>query len=222
MSAFDRSPGFDLAFVATGAATALASRDIAGRVVLQPMGDGGGRAVFVVIEIVEVAIFALSGRHRLGGIGGATNQLRITQEVVAVGAGGCFPGRNCTVDLASCGKWRAGGVVAALAVRGGVGWVLGGQDSCCVAVLMARETGVQTVTALTVTGADGGDVPFTVGIGYQGGVDLDVDVAIATGILMDIYRAVRRVAGANAFWRIEDLAGPCGAVVAAVNLVAFS
>jgi len=42
MPVLDGSPGFDLALMATGAATALASRDITGRVVAQPMGDCRG------------------------------------------------------------------------------------------------------------------------------------------------------------------------------------
>lgn len=57
---FDVIPGFDLPQMATGTAAALTCRDVAGRIVLQPMGNGGGRAVFVGVEVVSMALVALA------------------------------------------------------------------------------------------------------------------------------------------------------------------
>lgn len=51
MPVFDLGPGLDLALMATDAATALASRDVGCRVVVQPMGRGR-RTMRMVIEII--------------------------------------------------------------------------------------------------------------------------------------------------------------------------
>ena len=122
------------------------------------------------------------------------------------------------MGLIAGSKGCGGGAVAALAVFGSKGWALGGKYTCGVVVLMTCEAGVQSVAALTVAGSDGGDVFFCIGIGYQGGTDLDIYVACRAGVFMDSYWFIRCVADADAFRGIKNLAGTCGAVVGAVNL----
>jgi len=113
--------------------------------------------MLVGIKVIRVALVALSGRDRLGDRCGAADKCAVI-DIMTVGAGAGLPGRDGAVDLTTGSEWRRGGVVAALAVSGGAGWALGGQDTCRVVVLMSRETGVQTMAVLAVAGAYGGDV----------------------------------------------------------------
>ena len=81
---FDGSPGLDLAGVATAAATAFAGGYVAAWIVAQPMGNRRRGAMFMAVEVVKVALIALTVRR--GEIDGAANPRRV-RHVVAVGTG---------------------------------------------------------------------------------------------------------------------------------------
>ena len=92
------------------------------------------------------------------------------------------------MDLAGGGKWRIGGVMAALAVLGGRGSGSADEDGCGVIMDVACETGVGPVAGLAVAatgkGDDGGDIAPGSVIARQGVIEVGIFVAgITDGIM---------------------------------------
>ena len=147
MPGLDGVPGLDLSAV-TADAAAFSARNVAGRVIVQPVGDCGRIAVLVGIEVIGVTDGALTG----GGaeIGGAAYS-GTGIEVVTVSARAGLAGGGGAVRLIPSNEGGGCGIMAVQAVVGGVAWSLRGEDAGRVVMLVARKIDVFGVARPTVT-----------------------------------------------------------------------
>ena len=91
------------------------------------------------------------------------------------------------------------------------------QYACCVAVGVTWEIGIIPVTEFAIASTYGSDISFCSIVG-QGGIDGDIHMTCGTGSFVEVYWVVSQVAGANAIWRIKNLAGPSSTVIGGIDI----